>query len=209
VSEANLISNLSVSTQSNAGTKNVARSITLAIGVVMSAALGFIGLTVAETSSPTPGALEDKIAVTAIGMFDDVCIKNAFDQASFNSSMGKLAQRQLTFNEYQYFVPGGSKISESFYDIPILDGKAHIFVGLVRYKDGGQNCLVVLKVDEKIAMRHWLNLYLAKYNKKQLQRDKHAPYYFVDRGRRSVMVQITHEQIGERRDLIAYYSHFK
>jgi hypothetical protein len=187
------------------------KSVTVLTGAaLLLATLGFFRLTFAETNLQAIGELEDKIAAIAIGMFDEVCITNAYNQARFNSSMAKLAQKKLTLDEYQYFVPGGGRLSELFFGIPILDGNAELFVGRVTYKDRSHNCIVVMKVNEAVAMRHWLNLHLKKYSKNKLQRDKRAPFYFVDQGRNSIMVQITHEQVGGpgRRDFMAYYSYF-
>lgn len=198
--------------QSYASAKDVAKSVTVVTSTALLVGiLGFARLSLAETRSDTIGELEDKIAVAGIGVFDEVCITYAYDQARFHVSMGKTAQRKLTLDEYQYFVPGGSRLLEVFYDIPILDGNSHLFVGRVSYKDDSHNCMVVMKISERTAMRHWLNLQLTKYNRSQLQRDKHAPFYFVTQGsKKEIMVQITHEQIGVpgRRDFMAYYSFF-
>jgi hypothetical protein len=196
---------------SNPSAENVAKSVVLAAGVALLLAVaGFVRLTLAETRSSAIGELEDKIAGVGIVTFDEVCISNAYDQARFNSSMDKVAQRKLTLDEYQHFVPGGARLSELFYDIPILGGNAHIFVGRVSYKNGSHNCMVVMKISERIAMRHWLNLHLTKYSRSPLQRDKRAPFYFVGQGpKKDILVQITHEQTGERRDHMSYYSFFK
>lgn len=182
----------------------------LVAGVTLLLAVaGFVRMTLAETRSSI-GELEDKIAGVGIRMFDEVCISNAYDQARFNSRMEKVAQRELRPDEYLYFIPGGSRLSEVFYDIPILDGKAHLFVGRVSYRSGSHNCIVLMKISERIAMRHWLNLHQTKYNRSQLERDKRAPFYFVSQGpKKQILVQISHEQMGVRRDFMAYYSFFE
>jgi hypothetical protein len=78
--------------------------------------------------------LEKEIAVTSIALFDDLCIKHAYDEKFFYGAMGKLADKKLARDEYEEFfrpVPVTSFVTQDFYRVPILGGKANIKVGSV------------------------------------------------------------------------------
>jgi len=99
--------------------------------------------------------LEEEIAATSIVLFDDLCIKHAFDETYFYANMGKQADKKLGRDDYeQFFSP--VQVNGDFYRVPILEGKANIIVGRVdngRVASGkrARNCIVILQVSKKIA----------------------------------------------------------
>jgi hypothetical protein len=112
--------------------------------------------------------LEKEIAVTSIALFDDLCIKHAYDEKFFYTAMGKLADKKLARDEYEEFfrpVPVNSFVTQDFYRVPILEGKANIIAGWVGLSNRARNCIVILEITKEIASGYWLSLYKVSYER--------------------------------------------
>ena len=164
------------------------------------------GLAIAQQNIKDINDAEIDIASASARLFDDLCIKDAYDEEFFYAAMGKTASRKLTPEEYTGFLPSAGE-SVDFFDIPILRGSADIFIGRIAYSDGGRNCIVVLKSSSTNALSQWMALYKYKYrSKSKLEGNNSSPLYFVDiNKKKSVMVQIAN--IGK--GLMSYYTYFK
>jgi hypothetical protein len=79
---------------------------------------------------------EKEIAVTSVALFDDLCIKHAYDEKFFYAAMGKLADKKLARDEYEEFfrpVSVNSFVTQDFYRVH-LGRKSQYNCRLGRFK---------------------------------------------------------------------------
>jgi hypothetical protein len=148
--------------------------------------------------------LEKEIAVTSIALFDDLCIKHAYDEKFFYAAMGKLADKKLTPDEYEEFFPQGQP--QDFYRVPVPGGKANIIVGRIELSKRARNCIVILQVTKEIASGYWWSLHKVKYERtSKLIHEPGGPVYFVNPGRKKTLLV----QIGTAGQGVMYYSYWE
>ena len=164
------------------------------------------GLAIAQQNIKDRNNDETDITGASARLFNDLCIKDAFDEELFYAAMGKMASRKLTSEEYMKFLPSPGE-SVDFFDVPILGGSADIFIGRIAYSDGGRNCIVVHKASSTSSLSQWMALYNWKYrSKSKLEGNNSSPLYFVDiNKKKSVMVEIANVDNG----FMSYYTYFK
>lgn len=165
---------------------------------------GYVDDGIAQTSSLQRAEIENQTASEAIQLFDDLCIRHAYEDTHFHLKIKELAQRMLAPNEYTTFWPERSQ-SEEFYDISVSNGAEHLIVGHVSNGAGNRNCIVGLKIEREIAYGFWAKLYYDDYATNKLKVDDNGPSYFVERELDSPILV----QIGAQNGFVSYYSYFK
>jgi hypothetical protein len=173
-----------------------------------------LGLTILLTwitlaQAQADAKLEKEIAVTSIALFDDLCIKHAYDEKFFYTVMGKLADKKLTPDEYDEFFPPGRVnlfVTQDFYRVPVLGGKANIIIGWVGLSNRARNCIVILTVTKEIASGYWWSLWKVNYERaSKLIQEAGGPVYFVNPGRKNAVLV----QIGTVGQGVIYYSYWE
>lgn len=177
----------------------------LSLATLCLAALGSIEPAPGQQGPSGLNAAGEETAARAIKLFDDLCIRNAYEGARFLMRIKQMAPRKMARDEYSEFWPEPAQ-SEEFYDLSASNGSAPVFLGRVSIESGMHNCIVAFKADWQAGFEPWLNLFRSQYaNDSELLKDG-FPYYFVDRGPdKDVMVQIG----GTKSGFITYYSYFK
>jgi hypothetical protein len=178
----------------------------LSLATLCLAALGSIEPALGQQGPSGSNRAGEEAAARAIELFDDLCIKNAYEGARFYMAIRQMARRKMARDEYSKFWPEPAQ-SEEFYDLSASNGSARVFVGRVSVERGMHNCIVAFKAHPITGLGHWLNLFRSQYAKgNELKENNGPPHYFVERGRdKDVMVQIGANDSG----FIIYYSYFK
>src|SRR6266436_5866452 len=136
----------------------------LSLATLCLAALGSIEPALGQQGPSGSNRAGEEAAARAIKLFDDLCIKNAYEGTRFYMAIRQMVPRKMARDEYREFWPEPAQ-SEEFYDLSASNASARVFVGRVSVESGMHNCIVAFKANDQTGFEPWLNLFRSQYAK--------------------------------------------